>query len=88
MQEDAPLAAIEMMGSEASDALTCTMFVADFSSQFAMTLGLQPVSYRQLHAALTAEGVLSSREALWDLYESLMRFLLNVRPLLPCSPLP
>lgn len=60
--------------------MSCTMFVADFATQFQKTLGVKPVLYQELNAAVNAAGVLDGRDVLWDLYEGLMRFLLNVRP--------
>ena len=66
-----------------SHAMSATMYVADFASTFHLPLGLpQPVHFRQLQDAIAAEGQLDGREALWELYEGIMRFLLNVRPAL------
>jgi hypothetical protein len=55
------------------------MYVADFASHFSIQLGVRPVSYAELAPALAAAGALAGREPLWDLYEGLMRFVLNVR---------
>ena len=55
------------------------MFVADFASTFHQPLGLpHTVNFRQLQEAIAAEGQLDGREVLWELYEGLARFLLNV----------
>jgi hypothetical protein len=77
--EDVPTAAIETVDEETSEALSCTMFVADFTTQFSKALGVKPVMYQELNAAICAPRVLDGRDVLWDLYEGLMRFLLNVR---------
>jgi hypothetical protein len=91
-----PTSAIEVVDETVSEAMSCTMFVADFASQFSKTLALKPVTYQELNAAINAEGLLDGRDVLWDLYEGLMRFLLNVRtdlqclcpePLADCQPL-
>ena len=59
--------------------MSATMFVADFASTFHHPLGLpRAVNFKQLQDAIAAEGQLDGREVLWELYEGLMRFLLNV----------
>ena len=79
--DDLPTGALETIDAATSHAMSATMFVADFASTFQLPLGLpRPVSFRQLQEAITAEGQLDGREVLWELYEGLMRFLLNVRP--------
>ncbi len=84
MVDDLPTGALETIDAATSHAMSATMFVADFASTFQLPLGLlRPVSFRQLQKAITAEGQLDGREALWELYEGLMRFLLNVRPRFP-----
>ncbi|BDA46316.1 probable Bromodomain adjacent to zinc finger domain protein 1A at N-terminal half [Coccomyxa sp. Obi] len=75
--EDVPTAEIEPMDEMTSEALSRTMFVADFATQFAHWLGVRPVGYRELAAAIEAPGTGAIREPLWQLYEGLMRFLLN-----------
>ena len=75
--DDVP--SVEPLDERTSASISCTMFVADFASHFARQLGTSPVSYASLVAAASAQGVLPGREPLWDLYEGLMRFVLNVR---------
>ncbi len=89
--EDVPTAGIEPMDEVTSEALSRTMFVADFATQFAHWLGVRPVGYRELAAAIEAPGTGAIREPLWELYEGLMRFLLNVcacpQPMCQCPTL-
>lgn len=68
------------MDEVASEAVSRTMFVADFATQFGELLAVRPVGYQELQAVVSAEGSSDAREPLWELYEGLMRFLLNVRP--------
>ena len=79
--EDVPTGDIVPMDETASEALSRTMFVADFASQFCELLGVRPVGFQELQAAIVGNGSAATREPLWELYEGLMRFLLNVRPL-------
>lgn len=78
-EDDVPTASLERIDAAQSHAMSATMFVADFATTFQQPLGLAcPVSFRQLQEAIGAEGHLDGREVLWELYEGLMRFLLNV----------
>lgn len=85
--EDVPTAEIAPMDDAASEALSRTMFVADFASQFCELLAVRPVGYQELQAAIVGNGTGATREPLWEIYEGLMRFLLNVRAH-PCLPKP
>ncbi|CAK0750991.1 hypothetical protein CVIRNUC_002033 [Coccomyxa viridis] len=77
-EDDVPTATVERIDAATSHAMSATMYVADFASTFHLPLGLpQPVHFRQLQDAIAAEGQLDGREALWELYEGIMRFLLN-----------
>lgn len=75
--EDVPC--VPTLDDPSSTAISCAMFVADFASHFSIQLGVRPVSFAQLAPAIAAQGELTGREPLWDLYEGLMRFVLNVR---------
>ncbi len=55
-EEDVPTAEIEPMDEVTSEALSRTMFVADFATQFAHWLGVRPIGYRELAAAIEASG--------------------------------
>ena len=76
-----PIGPLETIDAVTSHAMSATMFVADFASTFHHPLGLpRAVNFRQLQDAIAAEGQLDGRDVLWELYEGLMRFLLNVSP--------
>ena len=79
--DDLPVGPLETIDAATSHAMSAAMFVADFASTFHHPLGLpRAVNFRQLQDAIVAEGQLDGREVLWELYEGLMRFLLNVSP--------
>ena len=76
-----PTGPLEMIDAATSHAMSAILFVADFASTFHQPLGLpRAVNFRQLQDAIAAEGQLDGREVLWELYEGLARFLLNVSP--------
>ncbi|CAL5227755.1 g10774 [Coccomyxa viridis] len=76
--DDMPVGPLETIDAVTSHAMSATMFVADFASTFHHPLGLpRAVNFKQLQDAIAAEGQLDGREVLWELYEGLMRFLLN-----------
>ena len=79
---------METLDECASASVACAMFVADFASHFSIQLGVRSVSYAELAPALAARCVLPGREPLWDLYEGLMRFVLNVRTPPLCAVVP
>lgn len=87
--DDLPVGPLETIDAASSHAMSDAMFVADFASTFHQPLALpRIVNFRQLQDAIAAEGELEGREVLWELYEGLMRFLLNVSPnccLLSCG---
>lgn len=85
--EDVPLPE-EWLPREDGDATADLLFVADFSSQFAKVLKVKPPTYQDLVGLLESgePGSADLAESLWDLYEGLVKLVLQVLTVFPFHP--